>query len=122
MQPPRGGMLSVSGLACGGPRIGAARRGTCGDGNDNDRYHSLMTAEPVPAPAPLPAAGDDPVWRLVAAWLLGYASPATRRAAYTRLRAQLRRSATAGPRAAGGADGGASQRLQAATRNHSLPV
>jgi hypothetical protein len=27
----------------------------------------------------LPAAGDDPIRRLVAAWLLGYESPATRR-------------------------------------------
>lgn len=39
-----------------------------------------MTAELEPAPAPLPAVDDDPVRRLVAAWLLGYASPATRRA------------------------------------------
>ena len=31
-------------------------------------------------PGPLPARDDDPVRRLVAAWLLGYASPATRRA------------------------------------------
>ena len=36
-----------------------------------------VTAEPVPAPAPLPAVEDDPVRRLVAAWLLGYQSPAT---------------------------------------------
>ena len=36
-------------------------------------------AELEPAPAPLPAVDDDPVRRLVAAWLLGYASPATRR-------------------------------------------
>jgi len=35
-----------------------------------------VTAEPEP-PAPLPAADDDPVRRLVAAWVLGYASPAT---------------------------------------------
>ena len=39
-----------------------------------------MTADLEPAPAPLPAVNDDPVRRLVAAWLLGYASPSTRRA------------------------------------------
>ncbi len=31
-------------------------------------------------PGPLPAVDDDPGRRLAAAWLLGYASPATRRA------------------------------------------
>ena len=38
-----------------------------------------MTADLEVIPGPLPASAGDPVRRLVAAWLLGYASPATRR-------------------------------------------
>ena len=38
-----------------------------------------MTAELEVTPGSLPAAGDDSIRRLVAAWLLGYESPATRR-------------------------------------------
>jgi integrase/recombinase XerD len=39
-----------------------------------------MTGELEVIPGPAAAAADDPVRRLVAAWLLGYQSPATRRA------------------------------------------
>lgn len=39
-----------------------------------------MTADLEAIPGPLPAVDSDLVRRLVAAWLLGYASPATRRA------------------------------------------
>ncbi len=38
-----------------------------------------MTGELELVPGPLPAADDGPARRLAAAWLLGYASPATRR-------------------------------------------
>ena len=38
-----------------------------------------MTGDLELAPGSLPVLGDDRVWRLVAAWLLGYESKATRR-------------------------------------------
>ena len=57
-----------------------------------------MTGDLELGPGPLPAAADDddPVRRLVAAWLLGYASPATRRAYAADLAAWLAFCGTAG--------------------------
>jgi site-specific recombinase XerD len=55
-----------------------------------------MAADLEAVPGSLPAAGGDPVRRLVAAWLLGYASPATRRAYAADITAWLGFCGTAG--------------------------
>ena len=56
-------------------------------GTDTDRViqrvitRSAVAADLEVSPASVPTAGSDSVRRLVAAWLLGYQSPATRRLA-----------------------------------------
>jgi integrase/recombinase XerD len=71
-------MLAMSGPACGGPGAFRPPRGLM-VGMIRPVIIPSVTAELEVIPGTLPAVDEDPIRRLVAAWLLGYESRATRR-------------------------------------------